>query len=76
MENGPFISIVMPVYNSEDDIHLAIDSIINQTFRAWELLVVDDCSVDNTREIVREYEKKDSRIRLISQEENSGPGQA
>lgn len=76
MENRPFISIVMPVYNSEDDIHLAIDSIINQTFRAWELLVVDDCSVDNTREIVREYEKKDSRIRLISQEENSGPGQA
>lgn len=77
MENmEPVISIIMPVYNSEKDVHIAIESIINQTFTAWELLVVDDCSIDNTRAIVSEYEKKDARIRLLLQKKNSGPGQA
>ncbi len=72
----PIVSIIMPVYNSENDVHMAIDSIVNQTFKAWELLVVDDCSTDNTRAIVTEYTKKDTRIHLLLQEKNSGPGQA
>lgn len=77
MENTmPLVSVIMPVYNAENDVHIAIDSIINQTYKNWELLVVDDCSTDNTCSIVREYEKQDSRICLLQQEKNAGPGYA
>ena len=49
-----------------------IDSVINQTYKNWELILVDDCSVDNTSEIIKEYRQKDSRIKYFKLDKNSG----
>ncbi len=59
----PKISVVLPTYNGETYIKESIDSILSQTFTDWELIIVDDCSSDNTCEIIEEYEKSDDRIK-------------
>lgn len=56
------ISIVLPVYNGERYLRESIDSVLNQTYRNWELIIVDDCSTDSSAKIAREYTKKDKRI--------------
>ena len=61
----PIVSIIMPVYNREIPIRTAIDSVRSQSLEHWELIVVDDGSTDQTREIVRAYSLIDNRIRLI-----------
>lgn len=66
------VSIIMPSYNTAKYISAAIESILNQTYENWELIIVDDCSTDNTDEILTEYAKKDSRIRYYKNEKNSG----
>ncbi len=66
------ISIIMAAYNVEKYISAAIDSIIAQTFKDWELIICDDCSSDNTVAIVERYCEKDGRIKLIKREQNSG----
>ncbi len=66
------ISVVMPAYNVSKYIREAINSIISQTYSEWELIIVDDCSTDNTVEIVKEYQKRYEKIRLFSTEKNSG----
>ena len=66
----PKISIVLPCYNGAEMLHRAIESVINQTFTDWELLIVNDCSTDNTAEIGALYASKDSRIRLTNNEKN------
>lgn len=58
------VSIVMPTYNSEKTIVDSINSVINQTYKNWELLVVDDISTDKTVDIVKSFALKDSRIKL------------
>ncbi|QKY70434.1 glycosyltransferase family 2 protein [Lentibacillus sp. CBA3610] len=73
IENGPKVSVILPAFNAEDGISTAIESILNQTWQNIELLVVDDCSPDNTKDVVREYMKQDARITLLSTPENSGP---
>lgn len=67
------ISAIVPVYNSEKYVARCIDSIIAQTYSNWELILVDDGSVDNSLSILHEYEKHDSRIKVIHQS-NAGPG--
>ena len=67
----PQVSIIMPAYNTEEYIEEAIESVIQQTFTEWELLIIDDGSPDGLAEIVKKYVKGDSRIRLI-QQENAG----
>lgn len=62
----------MPAYNAERYIEEAVCSIIEQTYTDWELIVVDDGSKDKTIEIIEKYKKKNSRIRLIKREQNSG----
>lgn len=62
----PKVSIVLPTYNGQDYINDSIDSIRNQTFTDWELIIVNDCSTDHIPDIVSEYEKLDSRIRVIN----------
>lgn len=64
------VSIVLPVYNGADHIADSINSIINQTYQNWELIVVNDCSTDNTLEICNELSEKDRRIRVITNEKN------
>ena len=66
----PKVSIVLPSYNGEKYIRQSIESVINQTFTDWELIIVNDCSSDRTREIVGEYSSKDKRISLINNDVN------
>ena len=75
-ETKPEISIIMPVYNGQDDIGHMLDSIRAQTLKEWERIVVDDHSSDATCDIVREYAAHDSRIRLLELNQNLGPGPA
>lgn len=68
---NPKIEILMATYNGEKYIEEQIDSIINQTYTNWELLIRDDKSKDNTASIIEEYEKKDSRIKLLRDEKGN-----
>lgn len=64
------VSVVMPVYNMEKYVAESIDSILNQTFSGWELIIVDDGSTDGTAEILRSF--TDSRIRVLTNFRNKG----
>ncbi len=64
------VSIVLPVYNGEKRVAKAIDSILNQTYSNFELIIVNDCSTDNTKDVLEKYAIKDSRIRIVSNEIN------
>ena len=59
------VSIIMAAYNAEKTIRQAIDSVLAQTYLDFELLVVNDCSKDQTQAIVEEYCQHDARVRLI-----------
>lgn len=66
------VSIIMAAYNAEKTIEQAINSVLNQTYTNFELLVVDDCSKDRTVGLVKSIAATDGRVRLISNEKNSG----
>lgn len=68
------ISIVTPVYNAEDFIRQTIEMVQAQSYQDWELILVDDCSKDNSCEIIENYlrEQPDERIKLIRKEKNEG----
>jgi glycosyltransferase involved in cell wall biosynthesis len=66
------ISIAMATYNGENYIREQIDSILNQTYQEFELIICDDCSTDSTWTILQEYEKKDHRINCQLNEKNIG----
>lgn len=69
------ISVIIPVYNREKYLRDCLDSVINQTFKNLEIICIDDCSTDNSKEILNEYAKKDARIVVLNRTENSGgPG--
>ena len=70
------ISIITPVYNSEKYIERTIESVINQTYKNWEMILVDDCSTDNSESIVKKYSCNDQRIKYYRLKENSGAGKA
>lgn len=72
---APFISIIVPVYNSEKTLHRCIDSVINQSMKDWELLLIDDGSKDTSGEICDEYAAKDYRIKVFHKE-NGGVSSA
>jgi teichuronic acid biosynthesis glycosyltransferase TuaG len=69
------ISVIMPAYNAEKFISQSIESVLNQTFVEWELIIVDDGSTDKTSEIVKKYARTDKRIKLFYQE-NGKQGKA
>ena len=71
----PVVSVIMPAYNAALYISEAIESVINQTFRNWELIIINDGSTDATEKIVLDFEKKDKRIKYLFQE-NGKQGKA
>lgn len=71
MNNTPKVSIVLPCYNGAALLGQAIESCINQTYNDWELIIVNDCSTDNTLEVANAYAQKDERIRVYTNEKNS-----
>ncbi len=68
----PIVSIVMPCYNAAEYVGLAIQSIINQSFRAWELVIVDDCSDDGSFELIEKLAIDESRIKYYKNDKNRG----
>lgn len=76
MINTPLVSVIMPAYNSAAFIRDAISSIQQQSYSHWELFVIDDASTDCTVGIVKDLMKNDSRINLIENKKNLGPGDA
>lgn len=57
-QNKPFVSVLMPAYNAEKYIELAIESILNQTYENFEFIIVDDCSTDSTNKIKKNIQLK------------------
>ena len=70
------VSIVVPVYNAGQFIAETIHCVQAQTYRAWELLLVEDGSSDGSREIIQQKCAEDERVRLVVQEENGGAARA
>ena len=66
------VSIITPAYNSGKFISDTINSVLSQTYHNWEMIIVDDCSIDNTKDIVKSFQEKDNRIRLFENETNRG----
>lgn len=75
MKNG-LVSIIVPVYNSEKFILDTINCIKKQTYNEWELIIVDDCSTDDSYKIIKKEMNKDKRIKYYCQKENGGPALA
>lgn len=71
----PKVSVIVPVYNSEKDLRDCLDSLINQTEKDIEIIVIDDKSTDNSLEIIKEYGRKYSNIRIYQNERNLGQGE-
>lgn len=67
------ISVIIPVYNAEKYLSQCLESVCNQTYTDWEVIAVDDGSLDNSYEILQEYAAKDSRF-IIETKKNEGPG--
>lgn len=70
------ISIIVPAYNAEKSIRRTIDSILEQTYKNLEIIVINDCSIDNTLLVLEQYSNADSRIKVINLEENQGVHEA
>ena len=65
-------SIIVPIYNVENDIRQCFETISNQTFKDFEVLCVDDCGTDNSMNIVREFAQNDSRFKILTHDTNKG----
>lgn len=70
------VSVITPCYNSAQFISQTIDSVLAQSYSLWELIIVDDCSTDDSKNIITEYIQQDRRIKLIALTENCGVSKA
>ena len=70
------VSVVIPVYNVEKYLEEAMNSIVNQTLREIEIIAVNDCSTDNSAQLLESFAKKDNRIKIITHEKNKGLSEA
>lgn len=71
-DNDPFFSILIPVYNASAYIGECLENIMSQNFQDWEIVIVDDCSTDDSVRIAEDFSKSDPRIRIFLSETNSG----
>ncbi len=71
-KNTPKVSIIIPVYNVEQYLRQCLDSVCNQTFKDIEIIIINDCSPDNSLQIIKEYQQKDDRIILVDLKQNGG----
>lgn len=69
---NPVISVLIPVYNTESTVADCLDSVINQTYKNLEIIVVNDCTKDNAMDIVRQYASADARIKIFEHDTNQG----
>lgn len=72
MNNGKLLTVIIPNYNKEKYLEQCIQSVINQTYRPIEIIIVDDCSSDSSKEIIETFEKKYPYIKSIFQKKNGG----
>lgn len=68
------ISVIIPVYNVEDYLHVCINSVLKQTYQNFEIICIDDASTDSSSEILDYFHRKDSRIKILKNDQNMGPG--
>lgn len=73
IDNKNLITVLVPVYNSEKTVSVALNSLLNQTWKNLEIIVIDDCSLDKTVSIVESFKCKDNRVKLIKLRQNGGP---
>ena len=69
---APDVSVIMTIYNQAHCIHKGLRSIQNQSIKNIEIIIIDDCSEDNSTDVIKEYQKEDQRIILISHDTNEG----
>lgn len=72
MTNDKLVSIIIPVYNAASYLEETINSIQEQTYSNWEAIFIDDCSSDNSYDIIKQYQKNDKRIKVIKNKINNG----
>ena len=75
IKNNPKVSVIIPAYNAEEHIEETVSSILNQNFKDFEIIIVNDGSTDKTKEIVTKLGARDSRIKLVNKE-NGGAASA
>lgn len=68
----PTVSVIMPTYNREELLPRAIDSVLSQTYKDFEFIIIDDGSTDNTLQLLKKYADKDNRIRVFRNDKNRG----
>ena len=75
MNKRQLVSVILPTYNRASVLGICIESVLNQSYTSWELLISDDCSTDNTEDVIKHYMIRDPKIRGITNEHNLGlPG--
>ena len=72
LKNNPLVSVIMPAYNAQLYVAQAIESILNQSYRNYEFIIVDDASTDKTSKILTDFKKRDKRIILVRTKKNEG----
>ena len=72
MKKDPFVDVIMPNYNKAKYLEESINSVINQNYKNWKLIIIDNFSNDNSIQIINNFKKKDHRIKLIDLKKNKG----
>lgn len=74
MDSYPCVGVIIPIYNVEPYLRECLNSVINQTYKNLQIVLVDDGSTDNSFAIAKEYYERDERIALLKREKNGGMG--